>query len=1122
MSLPKDDKLHGVRERLFASTGNGGSESTGLRGRLAAWLGKEMGVPYLHGNYQRFFINGNQFRNVIEDLEEPDHKYAEESFPDGKAGDLYKISIWFEFDDNNGNFNATQATLQPFVTEGSELKTTRYRWNWERRAQQFPEEDYTTIFNLVNAANSPADVLVDQLLSIADVDEWMRVHACNRITGNWDAWTFNVGQNMYIYSQPGRRAVIMPWDWDFVFGLGNGANDGLWGGQDPVGDRLYNTPAFRRMLWRAYEDAVSGPMLEQNYKPVIDALRSAQLQNGITGLGDTSSINSYINARRTYILGQINSQDTDTFAITSNGGGNFTTASPVVTLSGTAPFAVATIGINGVSYAVEWIGFNAWRIDYPLGAGVNALEITGHDRDGGLVAGATDTISVTFSGGIQLPEDYLVINEIMYQSLAPDSDFIEIHNISPTHAFDLTRYELNGVDFVFSEGTVIGPGEYLLVVEDQAGFFANFGAGYPIAGEFNGKLDNGGETIALIERGLMPDDDLLIDEVTYDSSPPWPVDSIGTGASLQLISPAVDNRRVANWASLLVENPQNSSETLVEFADVWRYFQTGAPGPTWLQPTFNDSGWPSGAGLLYVENSDLPGPKNTPLTLGRDTYFFRTTFTLDSLENVELTAETIVDDGFIMYMNGSEILRVGVDPGLSGSGVLANRVVGNASLEIFPTLPTSALNIGENVLAVEVHQGGSIGSSDVVWGLQLTANVKGSTSSTPGEANATGVSAPTLPLLWLNEVQPDNVTGPVDGQGDRDPWVELYNSSSEPISLAGFHLTSDYGNLRRWAFPAAASVAAGEFVVVWLDGETGEASGSEYHANFSPSEGTGSVVLSSSSGSSDTVVDYLNYSNLGSNRSYGAYPDGRPNKRRFFINVTPGAANNPASPAVDVLINEWLADNASTNADPADSQYEDWFELYNAGSAAVDLGGYYLTDDLLTPTMFKIPSGTIIKAGGFLLVWADDDPSQNDGTSVHANFRLSKSGDTIALFAPDLSLVDSVEFAEQATDVSEGRLPDGAAGPFVALPVPTPGDANRDAGDPPLTIEIEWDPATGGSLTWETTPGVTYIVEKKTDLEAMTWEEVDRIVATGSSESISNIVDPAIATGFFRIRALTP
>lgn len=45
------------------------------------------------------------------------------------------------------------------------------------------------------------------------------------------------------------------------------------------------------------------------------------------------------------------------------------------------------------------------------------------------------------------------------------------------------------------------------------------------------------------------------------------------------------------------------------------------------------------------------------------------------------------------------------------------------------------------------------------------------------------------------------------------------------------------------------------------------------------------------------------------------------------------------------LINEWMAANSATLADPADGDFDDWFELYNPDPYPVDLSGYQLTDD---------------------------------------------------------------------------------------------------------------------------------------------------------------------------------
>jgi hypothetical protein len=74
-----------------------------------------------------------------------------------------------------------------------------------------------------------------------------------------------------------------------------------------------------------------------------------------------------------------------------------------------------------------------------------------------------------------------------------------------------------------------------------------------------------------------------------------------------------------------------------------------------------------------------------------------------------------------------------------------------------------------------------------------------------------------------------------------------------------------------------------------------------------------------------------------------------------------------------------------------------------------------------------IPIGTTIPAQGYLLVWADNETRQNTGPgSLHAGFKLDQSGDNIVLLTPDGTVVDSVSFASQTSDISEGRFPDGS------------------------------------------------------------------------------------------------
>ncbi|PIE75793.1 hypothetical protein CSA17_05630 [bacterium DOLJORAL78_65_58] len=137
-----------------------------------------------------------------------------------------------------------------------------------------------------------------------------------------------------------------------------------------------------------------------------------------------------------------------------------------------------------------------------------------------------------------------------------------------------------------------------------------------------------------------------------------------------------------------------------------------------------------------------------------------------------------------------------------------------------------------------------------------------------------------------------------------------------------------------------------------------------------------------------------------------------------------------------------MARNDSTIADETGA-YEDWVEIHNEGGAALDLGGMFLTDDAAEPTRWAFPAGTSIPAGGHLLVWCDKDPQ--DGP-LHTNFKLSGSGETIALFdrlENGNGLVDAREFGPQTTDVSEGRRCDGCP-EWRFFSAPTPGSPNRE------------------------------------------------------------------------------
>ena len=124
----------------------------------------------------------------------------------------------------------------------------------------------------------------------------------------------------------------------------------------------------------------------------------------------------------------------------------------------------------------------------------------------------------------------------------------------------------------------------------------------------------------------------------------------------------------------------------------------------------------------------------------------------------------------------------------------------------------------------------------------------------------------------------------------------------------------------------------------------------------------------------------------------------------IFIFISLGISN---SLSAQLFINEIMAKNDNVIADEA-GEFDDWIELYNAGTSPVNLAGYYFSEEITDPTFWEIPdtdpSLTTIPAGGYLIIWADKDPEQGPH---HIDFKLSADGQEIYLYGPDGStLVD--------------------------------------------------------------------------------------------------------------------
>jgi hypothetical protein len=142
----------------------------------------------------------------------------------------------------------------------------------------------------------------------------------------------------------------------------------------------------------------------------------------------------------------------------------------------------------------------------------------------------------------------------------------------------------------------------------------------------------------------------------------------------------------------------------------------------------------------------------------------------------------------------------------------------------------------------------------------------------------------------------------------------------------------------------------------------------------------------------------------------------------IIITVFQFGCKKPAEPVEsEIVINELLPVNSTTVADQ-DGEYDDWIELFNLSATSKDISGYFLSDNRDHFSKWEFPSGTIVPANGYLIIWADDDSAQ---VGLHTNFKLSSQGEEVLLSTPEGNLADKVIYPGQSLELSFSRYSDG-------------------------------------------------------------------------------------------------
>jgi hypothetical protein len=1037
ISTPSDDLFLGETDLVLDWPGGHGSETSAMQEEMGYWIADKLNIPYSHRYIIRLHVNGvtDDARSaVFEAVQQPSSGFINAWSPKDTNGKFYKIERAFEFSDAGGLSADPEPRLQNYTTTGGAKKVEKYRWNFLPRAGT-ELHDYTNIYALVDALNgSAAEPYNSATYGLVDVDEWMRIFACEHIIVNFDAYGHEIGKNMYGYQPSSGKWQIYMFDLDWLM-LPAATHNGsyapltapLFNSEDPTIARMYGFPPFVRAYWRAVQDAVNGPLQAANCNPVMDAKYASLVANGVrfcdgAALGKPDPVKNWFNQRLSGLQSQL-ATVTPAFSISPS----ITVSNGVGILSGVAPIGIETIWINGMPWTVTWTTVTNWTLTVPLVAGNNIFNVVGYDNHGQPATGASNSVSTVYNGAVTSPIGNIVFNEIMANPFLPGAEYVELFNNATNYAFDLSGWSINGLSYTFPNGAILNPQSYLLVTKDRQAFSTAYGASIPVFDQYDGNLQTDGETLTLVKPGTT---NLTVAKVKYSAAPPWPNSGAALGSSLQLADSTRDNWRVGNWSSM----------------------------PQWVYVTATG---PATSSTLYIY-----------LGSAGDVY----------IDDLKLVAGSVPEAGANLIANGGfEAAFPGlvwhVSTNLSGSTTTSLvEHAGNDSLHvvstsagttqtsaIWQTTPTPVVTNATYTLSfwyLQSTNGGPLTVRLSGSGINAVVNPAPATPFamfTPGASNSVSTPLPVFPSLWINELQTENLTGITNSAGQHVPWIELYNPSGSAVSLNGLYLSDNYSNLFAWAFPSTATINPGQFKVVFADGQTNLTTASEWHTSFILAPRTGSLALIRAYNGQPQVLDYLDYNNLRADRSYGSAPDGQSFDRQEFFFVTAGGTNNAASAPITVYINEWMADNTHTLADPADSHFEDWFELYNPGNADVDLGGYFLTDTLTNKFQFQIPNNAHYKvpAHGYLLAWADNETNQNstNRADLHVNFKLDKAGEAIGLFAADGTTIDAITFGAQISDVSEGRYPDAGTGIYF-MTVPTPGTTNFIPNTAPIISPI--------------------------------------------------------------------
>ena len=527
------------------TTGSGFGQSD-----IVSWhfMSRAGGVPSMY-NDLAYLIAPRSVHNGSAQLTmaEFNDVWCDSQFPNGAATPTFKYELIYYPTTTVGNSPEGLKLPSPDNVVGVEFGQTNtsdkeaHRWNF-LIGNARDRDDYTRLINLNDTYRLTGAAFNAAIPSAIDVDQWLRASAALALAGVGDNYITSSGawHNLKLYHRADGRILYLPWDLDFQ--------------TQPFDAPLIINPDISAITGASAENQ---RLFYQHLQDIIaTSFNSSYLTAWVnhyqaltTAGGNWSDILTYVDARGAFVNAQIASAYPNViFAITTNGGADFSATGPNVTLSGNGWVNVRTIRVlsSGLVLDATWTSGSAWQVSLPIAPGANAVTLQALNYQGNIVG--SDSITITGTGTVvPAAAGNVVVSELHYNPAAPsageisagytdrdDFEFVELRNIGAPTVNLAGCHFVGGLDYTFPSAT-LAPGAYAVIARRSAAFAMRHPGVTPLGEYYQAGanfLSNGGEEIALTAASGAD-----IVRFSYGDSLPWPASPDGTGPSLVLIAP---------------------------------------------------------------------------------------------------------------------------------------------------------------------------------------------------------------------------------------------------------------------------------------------------------------------------------------------------------------------------------------------------------------------------------------------------------------------------------------------------------------------------------------------------------------------------------------------------------